>query len=90
MQRVIKFFVPILILYLLVSGINYTISKYVLSYSYDVNVIVSIDNLEPDININDSEGIKIDNVNKETEFVTSNEIINELDLEENSSIQDVY
>ncbi len=90
MQRVIKFFVPILILYLLVSGINYTISKYVLSYSYDVNVIVSIDNLEPDINITDSEGIKIDNVNKETEFVTSNEIINELDLEENSSIQDVY
>ena len=40
MNKFIKIFIPIVIIYIIFIGINITISKYVLTSSYSINIIL--------------------------------------------------
>ncbi len=40
MNKFIKIFIPIVIIYIIFIGINITISKYVLTSSYSINIVL--------------------------------------------------
>lgn len=78
MNKFIKIFIPILLIFLLM-GINITVSKYVLTSSYSINVVLKLDEednsneltIEKNVNENNTiESLPIeDNINHSEEVL---------------------
>ena len=63
MNKFIKIFIPIVIIYIIFIGINITISKYVLTSSYSINIILkdeekNSNELTKEINANENNTIE--------------------------------